>query len=385
MKKRKLSCGILIFLLLLWGAMPLKAAETDEDSYLEEMKDSVDFSGLDDFLSGIQTPEESLTFSGLVEELLDEGISGFDAGVIIEWLKDVLLGQLQENRKLLIEVVLLAVGFSILKNFAGAFASSYISDLCFILVYCVLAVMLLQSFLAFGEIAGGVLSDSVDFMTALIPTFCITMVFSAGTRSAAGFYQTAFLVIYLVQWLFLNILVPMIHIYVLMELMNHFFEDEKFENLTELLKGMICWGMKIAGVAVLGLNVVQGLIAPAKDRLLHGGISRAASLIPGIGNTINGVSELLLGSGILIKNCVGAAALAILVVIALVPMLQVACMAFFYKVAAVLAEPVTDKRIAGCLRGMAAGGALYLKLMGYCIALFFLTIALCTAVSGFIY
>ena len=250
MKKRKSSCGILIFLLLLWGAVPLKAAETDEDSYLEEMKDSVDFSGLDDFLSGLQTPEESLTFSGLVEELLDEGISGFDAGVIIEWLKDVLLGQLQENRKLLIEVVLLAVGFSILKNFAGAFASSYISDLCFILVYCVLAVMLLQSFLAFGEIAGGVLSDSVDFMTALIPTFCITMVFSAGTGSAVGFYQTAFLVIYLVQWLFLNILVPMIHIYVLMELMNHFFEDEKFENLTELLKGIICWVMKIAGIAV---------------------------------------------------------------------------------------------------------------------------------------
>lgn len=109
------------------------------------------------------------------------------------------------------------------------------------------------------------------------------------------------------------------------------------------------------------------------------------AMIPGIGNTVNGVSELLLGSGIMIKNCVGAAALIVLVILVSVPMAQAGCIVFFYKVAAAVVEPVADKRIAGCLKGMAQGGMLYLKLMGYCVMLIFLTIALTVASSGFIY
>lgn len=393
MRKKKWITVVLLALIFLCVPAPVSALETDsfqqgdgeDGTFIEEMMGNVDFAELDGFLEredfGMR---DHISFSELVGQMLEQGFSDFDYSRIMDWLKEVLFAEVDRNRKLLIEVVLLAVGFSILKNFAGAFSSSYISDLCFLLVYCVLAVMLLQSFLSFQEIVQGALNDSVEFMKMVIPTYCITMVFSTGSSSSAGFYQTAFLVIYLVQWLFLNLLIPMIHIYVLMELFNHFFEDEKFANLTELLKGAVCWGMKIAGIAVLGLNVVQGLVNPAKDRLLNGTIGKAASLIPGVGNTINGVTELLLGSGIMIKNCVGAAAVLILVLISIVPMGKVACMALFYKLAAAVTEPVTDKRIAGCLKGMAEGGVLYLKLMGYSVVLFFLTIALTTAVSGFL-
>ena len=109
------------------------------------------------------------------------------------------------------------------------------------------------------------------------------------------------------------------------------------------------------------------------------------AMIPGIGHTVNGVSELLLGSGIMIRNCVGAAGLIVLIILVAVPMVQAGCMVLFYKIAAAVVEPVADKRIAGCLKGMAQGGMLYLKLMGYCVMLIFLTIALTVASSGFGY
>lgn len=372
---RKIMCVILLVLLF-----PKNVYAGQSEEYIEEMTDYIDFSSLDNFME-----HEKVTFSGLVETLLYDGIEQFDKKLVFQWAKDALFYEIEANKTMLVEIVLLAIAFSILKNFAGAFRYSYISDLCFILVYCVLAVMLLKSFVMLGDIASQALLDSVEFMKMLIPTFCITMVFSAGVQTSAGFYQMAFLVIYLIQWLFLNLLVPAIHIYVLLELMNHFMEDEKFINLTELLKGAICWGMKLSGIVILGLNVVQGLVNPAKDRLMHGTLGKAAAMLPGVGNAVNGMSELLLGSGIVIKNCVGVAALLVLAVIGMIPMLKIGCLAFFYKLAAAVAEPVTDKRIAGCLKGMAEGGVLYLKLMGYCLILFFVTIALTTAVSGFIY
>ena len=62
----------------------------------------------------------------------------------------------------------------------------------------------------------------------------------------------------------------LIHIYVLLEMFGHFVPEERFSNLTELFSEMIRLGIKIAGVLVLGLNVVQNLIGPAKDRMGHG-------------------------------------------------------------------------------------------------------------------
>lgn len=374
------------------ASVRMRETASDEESgvaaggerYLEGLLEEMDFSGLDELLmedlSG--NIRQKVSFTDVVNALLEEGWKGFDLKVAADWLTDAIFYEIRTNRRLLVEVLLLAVGFSILKNFVGAFRSSYISDLCFLMVYCVLGVMLLQSFSVFGSVAAETMGRSVDFMKALTPTLSLAMVFSAGAGTGAGFYQTALLVIYLVQWIFLKLFVPLIQIYIILELFNHFFEDEKFGNLTELVNGLICWGMKTAWLLVLGLTVVQGMIAQAKDRLVGGGIVKAASMIPGIGNVINGAGQILLGSGILIKNCVGAAALIFLVAIGLIPMVKIACLAFFYKLTAAVTEPVADGRIAGCLKGMAAGGVLYLKLMGYCLVLFFLTIALTVSMSG---
>lgn len=356
-----------------------------EESYLDTWMNQLDFADLDDLLETEIFPkqQEKIGFSDVVKTFLTDGITDFDFSMVLAWLKDALFYELNTNRRILLEVILLAVGFSAVKNFSGAFRQAYVSEICFFLVYGILAVLLLESFTMYSSIVTEALNRSVDFMKALVPVFCVSMVFSAGAETSAGFYQIAFLVIYLVQWLFLKVLMPLIQIYVIMELFNHFFEDEKFLNLTELLAGIVNWGLKSAGVIVLGLNVVQSLIAPAKDKLLSGTVTRAASFIPGVGNAVNGLGELLLGSGILIKNCVGAAALLFLVAIAMIPVAKILCMFVLYKLAAAVAEPVADKRIAGCIKGMAAGGMLYLKLLLYCLALLFVTIALGAASSAF--
>ncbi len=355
-----------------------------EDSYIEMWLDELQFDGLDDIVEQDLFPDlrEKMTFSKLVEILLDEGLAGIDGELLLDWISDVFAYELSQSRSILVQVVFLAVIFSVLCNFAGAFRNGYVADLGFLLVYCVTAVLLLTSFSVFSDLVGAALGKSVDFMKVLVPTFCFSMVFSSGAYAAEGFYQMAFLVIYLIQWLFLEILVPLVHVYVLITLFNHFYEDEKFQNLEELMLTVIRWSMKTAATVVVGLNVVQGLILPAKDRLFGGTVGKAASAIPGIGNTIGSVGELMLGAGALIKSCIGAAALFVLLLIGLVPVLKILLLSLLYKLSAVVVEPVADKRFAGALRGMAEGGVLYLQLTVYSLALFFVTIALAAGASG---
>jgi len=357
------------------------SAEKTQETYLKTFLEDLDFAELDTWTKEELFPEqrEKFSFSVMVQELLADGIGVTSMEKIGHWLCDALLYEIKTGKTILVEVVLLAAGFSMLKNFSGTFEKNYVSDICFLLVYGVLCVLLLKSFEIYGTVAEEALNGSIDFMKALIPAFGISMVFSSGAESSAAFYQLAFLVIYLVEWLFLSVLLPFIRVYVVTELLNHLFEDEKFQNFTELLAGVISWGMKSAMMAVLGLNVMQGLLAPAKDRLLNGAVSRAAMMIPGVGNVLGGIGELMFGAGILIKNCVGVTALIVLLAVGCIPVLKLACMSVFYKLAAAVAEPVADKRIVGCIKSMAQGGVLYLKLVCYGIVLFFATIALQTA------
>lgn len=383
MRKVRWQWKIILFLMFAGLFCPVKVHAEETGSYLSELSDEMDYGKLDTFLENYGM--EKVSFSGLVEELMQDGVSTAWGEHVFSAIKTSLVGEIAANRKMLLEIVLLAFCFSVLKNFAGAFHASYISELCFLLVYCVMAVMLLQTFLLFQEVVSKSLESCVEFMKVMVPTFCLSMMFASNVSSAAGFYQTAFLVIYLVEWLFLNLLMPLIHIYVLLEIFGHFVPEERFSNLTELFSEVINWGIKIAGVLVLGLNVVQNLIGPAKDRMGHGIFAKTASVIPGLGNAVGSVTELLLGAGIVMKSCVGTAGLVVLVLISLVPMLKALCLAFFYKLAAAVTEPVSDKRISGCLKGLANGGMLYVKLLGYSVLLFFVTIALTAAASGFIY
>ena len=326
--------------------------------------------------------ETALSFTEIVKLLVSGGSFQETGKLLLEEVKTQIFGGMEQNRKLLAEVVMLAVLFSVIKNFTGAFEAAYVGNLCFVMVYSVIAVLLLKSFLVFRETVETALTQCIDFMRAFVPTLCISMVFTSDTASSIGFYQLAFVVIYLVESVFCYVFLPVIQVYILLEIFVHLLPEEKFSNLTELFRDVIGWGMKISGAAVIGLNVVQGLIAPAKDRLGQGILGKTAAAVPGIGNTVNSAIELMFGTGMVLKNGIGAAGVCVLFLLGLFPMIKVAVLILFCKVAAAVTEPVTDRRIAGCLKGMAEGGMLYGKLLGYGILLFLLTITLAVASSG---
>lgn len=385
-KKILLKMIVCLMVPFLFGSMRVEASEEEkqEETAIEygvSLMDTIDFSELDRFFA----KEGDMSFQEMTELLLKEGTTDSLFSLMGELLKENLFREIEGNRKLLLEIVVIAVAFSILKNFVGVMESAYISNVCFGMVYFLIGYMLLQSFQSLQGIMETTLGKCVEFMKMLVPTFCLTMVFSANGSSAGGFYQLAFVVIYLVEWIFLYVLLPIVHVYVMFVMVNHFMPEGRFHNFMDLCKTVVSWGIKTAGTVVLGLNVVQGLLAPAHDRLFHGGFSRMVSLIPGAGGIANSVGEIMLGAGMVVKNCVGVAGLVALIGIGMIPCLKMLCIGFFYKLASAVTEPVTDKRISDCLKGMAEGASMYLRLLLYSIALFFLTLALATASTSYIF
>ena len=98
--------------------------------------------------------------------------------------------------------------------------------------------------------------------------------------------------------------------------------------------------------------------------------------IPGIGAGAGAVTKLVLGSGVLIKNTMGAAAVVILVLLSLAPLVKLWFFFMVYRIVAAVLEPVADKRLVGCISGVAEGQKMLLHAAVLGLVLFVITIAL---------
>ncbi len=371
-----------ICLWLLCSAQVVTAKEIEEDIQItDELLDRLDMKEIEDYLKENEETED-ISFLDLVTGFIrgNDGANLREAG---NYLSKLLFSEFRENRQLLVIIVAMAASFALLKNFSTIFKNSYISDLCFVLVYIELMILLMKSFLIMHELLQSTLGKIVDFMKMLLPVFAMSMVFSNGTNSAAGFYEMTFLVVFLVQWVLLYLLAPLVQIFVVMQFLNYILEGEKFSRMCELLEDGIRWGMKIVVTLVMGLNVVQGLIYPAIDRLKTSSWTKAIGMIPGIGNSANAIGEMLIGTGMVIKNSVGVAAMLVLVILVAVPLVKIFVMSFLYKITSAVLEPITDKRIAGSINGVFKGSVLAGKLMLTSLFLFFVTIAMITAATSY--
>ena len=112
---------------------------------------------------------------------------------------------------------------------------------------------------------------------------------------------------------------------------------------------------------------------------------RAVEAVPGVGVGAGVVSDLLLGSAVLIKNTAGAAAVAVLLFLAAVPMVKLTVLMVLYYLAAAVMQPVCDKRLTACITQNAAGHGMLLKIVGYSLALFVVTIAVISYSTNAVY
>ena len=388
MRKRWIRSAFLsVLAVILWlglsgtgQAMPgeVRASEAQEEQQAQDVEDllgALDTSEIDEALGDLELPQD-ISFGELVLDL----IQGKEAswGSILTYLENLVFGQWRENRSFLVQILFLVLGFALLKNFAQVFDKGYVAQVSFLLVYCLLMVLLMQSLFVLNEIVSDTIRTVIDFMTAFIPVFATTMVFTSGDATASGFYLMGFLIIYILQWVLGYFLVPFVRIYVLIGLINQVMDDAPFGKLSELLSTGILWCLKIVTSFVLGLNIIKNAIAPLQDTLTRTTLRRSLSLIPGVGSTLSAASDLFLASGGIIRNGVGAAALVLLVLICIVPLVKLICMTFLYKLLGAVVEPVADRKISGALHVVSQGSSMLFRILTTCIILVFITVAMTT-------
>lgn len=385
--KRQFLFTILLVLLVfglgtrIVNAEEQKSGEEDGDAVQEKIEEAIlsefDFDEIERSLREM-FPEEKIEFGDVVTALMS-GDAEEAGGVLLAFLSDVVSYEFRYNWHNLVYILLIAIAAAVFSNFSGAFQNRQISDISFYVLYMLLITLCLTSFQTAAQGLEGRLDSVVEFMRVLCPSYFLAVAFASGSVTSIFFYNVILMLIYVVELVILRFVLPVIRIYIMIRVLGNLTGEDFLSESAELIHKVVAWILKTLLACVIGINVVQGLLAPAIDTLKRSALTRTAEALPWVGNAMGGAAEIFLGTAVLIKNGIGMAGAVIAVLICLGPIIQLALMALMYKVAAALVQPVSDKRITACISGVSEGYELLVRVIFTVGLLFLLTIAVVAA------
>ena len=306
--------------------------------------------------------EESFSMKDMLDGLI-KGEKVLSEDTVQEMLHSFLFSGLEKEKSLLIKILLLILLSAVLANFADAFESGQIGDICFYIVYLLLFILLMDSFSSVTRSVQQTITWMAGFMRGLAPAYFLTISIAAGSSTAAVVYEGVLILTWLIQEVILNLLFPGACLYVLISLINNLSKEEMLGKMAELLDTAVSWGLKTLLGMVVGLQVVRGLIAPIMDTLKRSALGKAAGALPGVGNAVNMVTELVLTSAVLVRNCLGVVILFAFVAAGAGPVIHYGILSLLYRFLAAIAQPVSEKRIVDSLATMGEGCALLLRIL----------------------
>ncbi len=320
-----------------------------------------------------------------VKEIMGQIIKGeilSAMGLLWDGVKGKLFAELTGMRNIFASILILGIISALFTNFSDVFQNHQIADISFYFLYLLLMAVLLKAFLLAADITSQVVENIVLFVKMFIPTYFMAVGAAAGSATAVVYYQFMLILAYIVEKFLLTVLLPLIYSYVLLALMNGIWAEERLSLILELLKKGIGIGLKVALGAVTSFSLIQSMITPVLDSLRTTSVKKAISVIPGIGDLAEGVTEMVIGSAVLIKNSIGIFLLLLLLAICLIPLAKLVVIAGMMKGSAALVGIVSDKRITGCTDRVGDGSLLLLRTAFTSVALFLITIAIVAYTTG---
>lgn len=294
---------------------------------------------------------------------LTRGERAFSKEAVQEFVYRFFFYQLDQEKELFVKLILLILLSAVFTSFAEVFENNQIGDISFFVVYLLFFTILMDSFSKMSSSLEKTISWMTEMMKGLAPAYYMTVCAASGAASAVVFYEGVLLMVWGIQWLLLTVLLPAAGMYVLLQLVNSLSREEMLGKMAELLNTAVSWGLKSLLAAVLGLQIIRNLVAPVMDSVKRGLLSKAAGALPGVGNAVNMVTELVVTSAVLVRNCLGVVILVVFVLIGAGPMLHYGILSLLYRLLAAVAQPVSDRRMVRALGTMGEGCALLLRIL----------------------
>lgn len=279
-------------------------------------------------------------------------------------------------------ILILGMLSVLISSFMTSFENHQIAEIAHYIFYLLLLAVLLKVFYRSYQTAEKTMEGMTQFARLVLPALCLSLGPAAGAVTAAGYYELALVLIFLVESFLLHLCLPLTPAFMLLILMNGIWEEGKLASLMELLEKGLRAAARFSMAAVCSLGVLQAMVAPALDSLKRSSAQKVISAIPALGGLAEGTTQLLIGSAVLVKNSLGLFVLLLLGFLVAVPFGQLFLYGVLLKVSGALVGVVADKRMTACIIRTADAVFLLLRLAASAAACFFILAAIVSCLVG---
>ncbi|HHY73086.1 MAG TPA: stage III sporulation protein AE [Bacillus bacterium] len=345
--------GAICLFFLFSPFMVAEAAPTEtEQSFIDRELDKLGVDEVKRFWDGIVheyggfLPESQKgTFIDFVK-----GDKQFSAQEWLNGLVKFILYELLANGKLLGTLIMLTIFSLILQSVQNAFEHNAVSKTANAIVFMVLIILALNSFHVAVTYADGAIQNMMGFMIALIPLL-LGLIASIGSLASVAFFHP--IIIFLVHTsglIIKNITLPLLFLSTVLSIVSTLTDHYKVTQLAGLMRNIAIWLLGTFLTIFLGVISVQGAATSVSDGLtIRTAKFVTNNVVPVFGRTLTDAADTVLGASVLLKNTIGLVGVAIILILAVFPAIKVLILAFIYKAAAALLQPLGGGAIIQCL------------------------------------
>ena len=355
-------------------------AEQEQQEIKETILSEFEYGEIDDSLRSL-FPEKRIAFQEVISEILTGDLKS-SVKLLTEFAGEQMFYLLRTGKKNLVHILLIAMIAAFMNQFAGTLQNRQVASVGFYMIYILLAALTVAAFDVVIQWVESGIRNITAFMGVFYPVYFLAVAVAKGSVTGVAFYNLVLFLIYAVEIIIGNVLLPMVRVYMIIRVLNFLGTEDMLGKLSEFLELIIRWTLKTTLACVIGANLIQGMISPAIDTVKRSTVLKGAEAIPGVGNLLGGMTEVALGTAVLVKNGIGMAGAVICIALCVIPLVQTAGTALLYKLAAAVIQPVSDERVTGCVEAVGEGCQILLQIVFTVGVLFLLTIAIVAAVTN---
>lgn len=368
----------IILILLLLICLPISVQATEIGKLGE--KEQKEISNLYDYISNVKTKYEifnDMDPRTFVEEFIKTGENGFSFKKISNYIIKFTFKEVFASMELIGSLLIIAIVCALLNNLQMAFSKESLSNIAYFACYGVMIVLITKSFYIGIELARDTILNMTDFMAALMPVLMMLL------ASVGGFTEATLLDPVIMGFatvssrIYVDILIPIIFMSFVLQFVNNISSDYKISNLTKLLKSIALWVQGIVMTVFIGVITLRSIAATTIDQVTIKTAKFAVdTFVPVVGKCLSDAISTVAGYSLLLKNAISGLGLVILIIIVLFPIIKLLIMAFLYKAAAALIEPISDSRTVDCINSVGDSIILLMSCVISVSVMFFIMVAI---------
>ncbi|GAA4065986.1 stage III sporulation protein AE [Amphibacillus indicireducens] len=345
--KVTLSVIISFFLWNLPGYAQVQEPINDYDQ-ADHLLSELDVSDLETFWSEIGKDYQDY-FPQIERISLKELITNANQLSLIDWVSaliNIIGYELFLNGKLLGQLIIIAIISALIKNLQSSFQSESVTIVANFVLMILLTTLAVQSFSVISELMTTTITRMHDFIIALLPLLLSLMAMLGGIISASFFHPLIITFLYLIVILVDKFILVLIFLSLILHLVSQMNQKFQLTKLADLLRQIGLTLLFISLTIFLTVLSTQGAISAVQDGL---GIKTAKfvtnNFVPVVGRMLSEATDTIFATTQVLKNGLGLFGLIFILLIVSLPIVKVAIVGSFFKLAAAIVQPIGDDQV----------------------------------------